>query len=119
MWLRGEKSWLTFFELVDELPQGSHYKAALLENDELAQKVFEQLDGSSPPPPPPPSFSGYSREVEALLDIQDLLRALLAQNAHSKMKPVARPQTAFQKFKKSYVSAGLRSAVSQLLPSKG
>lgn len=114
-WLRGERDWVSFFELAHFLPQGSAYKSALLEDRELAEKLLDQLAGKRPKPQPP-GFREYSTVVERLMNIEDLLAAFMAGFSEGKATPVLRPKSAFQELKKERTSAGLKSALSQLLP---
>lgn len=115
-WLRGERDWRSFAELAHELPQGSRFKAAQRHDREIAEAMWDALDGQRPPPPPDPTFDDYDKTVEKLTDLVDVVSAIAAGMSGGKATPQKRPKTAFEIVKREQASIGLSSALSQLLP---
>lgn len=114
-WLRGERDWAEFFELRDFLPDGSAFRAALLEDWEVAEAMWQTYGGERPPKPEP-SFRGLTTEVLNLMDIKDLVTTVLSAVANQKVPRHPRPKSAYEKKKESVTSNALNGALSALLP---
>lgn len=114
-WFRGLRDWQTLMDLVHELPRGSHYRAALADDDELAEAI---LDLGEPEPPAHPPLEGWTNELEALTGIQDLLKAIAMRGSEKTPKPLPRPQTGMDRVKRHRVSARHATVLDQVLPGR-
>lgn len=78
--------------MIEELPPGSHYLAALADDDDLAEQVLDARQKESPNP----SLAGWDNTQSKLAEIVDLLQSLCAISAHSDSppEPIPRPITA-------------------------
>jgi hypothetical protein len=121
-WFRGHRPWAQLLRVIGRLPPQSHYKAALADDDELAER-------SPPPVPGAPRvpLTGYSRTHEllaALLDAVNELHATLTA-AHTKggkrppVRRTPRPVTALQRAEHRRTAATLTSIEAKMLPQVG
>jgi hypothetical protein len=67
------RRWWELLNLIDHLPRDSRYQEALSSDRELAEKLAFDDDVESPAAPP---LSEFSRQVELLADVRDLLQLL-------------------------------------------
>lgn len=86
-WLRGDRNWCDFAELLDELPADKRYKAAMYEDEELAE-----LSGEYEPPEPPdaPSFrdfNGLRYDMARLISLIETLIRITAGMSTSGVEP--------------------------------
>lgn len=108
--------------MIDRLPRASHYKAALAQDDELAEKVLAR----GKPKAAAPSLVDWTPEVDMLARVVDELRAVVSIliKANSKKgkgpdpKPVRRPRTAMDRAQKRQAEERYRGLVARLLPWK-
>ncbi|WP_426727088.1 hypothetical protein ACEN2A_08420 [Corynebacterium auriscanis] len=84
---------------MDQLPAGSHFRAAVLQDEELARCALDSPDEVSAPVLP---LEGYGHVVRKLDDVIDVLGAVVAHVSQGQVdvKPVKRPQTAYEMLKK-------------------
>lgn len=90
----GRRSWATFVELVQMLPQGSAYWAAVADDEELAAQVIDDLK-----PNPRPPLHGWTQAQETLTTLVDYLDALLIAVARQDraFEPSPRPEKAIDR----------------------
>ena len=98
-WFRGRYRWDKLLRLLEQLPDGSAYRAAIAGDDDLAQR-HPTTTGTKPSTPPRPPLTGYTRAQASLDGIWDTLRLLvnLTSRAHGgkpgRHKPLPTPETA-------------------------
>lgn len=119
-WLRGDRDWRDLLDLLELLPDGAHYPAALLTDRELAELMLADEDEDVRPPVPDkhPPLRGYTPLIAKLDDVIDILIALQATTAHSdprKAGRVPRPRTAVDVVRDERDSEVLSGFVDQLL----
>lgn len=107
--------------LVQQLPPHSRLKAAMADDDELA----EQMDLDNLPPPPPPSLTEFDPTTRAIADLYDrmgtLIQVVMASSGSKKrlkMPPYPRPRLAIERVKHRRRMAKHRRLVARLLPHK-
>lgn len=111
-WFRGHRDWRTLLDLVDELPRGSHYRAEIADDDEIAEAVATlKVQGTSRPP-----LKDWTAELEALTGIQDLLSALIYRGSGKQPPRLPRPETAFDRVDRKRVAISHAKVLGQLLP---
>ncbi|MFP7366284.1 hypothetical protein SFC07_11025 [Corynebacterium callunae] len=98
-------------DLIDELPRGSHYRAAVADDDDIAEAVFDLKPRSSSPP-----LEDWTAEIEALTGIQDLLFSLLYRGSDQRPPRLPRPETAMDRVEKRRIAVKKTHVLSQLLP---
>ncbi|MEY8577209.1 hypothetical protein AALI21_02735 [Corynebacteriaceae bacterium 6-324] len=113
-WFRGQRDWRTLQELIDELPRGSHYRAAIADDDEIAELVFELNPKQQTTPP----LEGWTSEIEALTAINNTLLQLLYRGSDARPPLFPAPETALDRIKKRRSDATNSQILSQLLPGK-
>lgn len=124
-WLRGERDWRDLFDLLDEMPYGSRYSAAMLMDREIAEQIVdaeeEAAEAAGDVAPERreyrPPLAGYSPLMQKLDDVLDVLITSQATQAHADPRnagKVPRPQTAAQILRDERDSARLNSFVDQL-----
>lgn len=94
----GRRSWETFVELVGQLPRGSNYQCAVLDDDELIHADIER--NGKPKPAKRPPLRGWDAQRADAADIKDLLQVLIATVARSD-KPInqwPRPEDAYDRY---------------------
>lgn len=91
-WLRGERDWRDLIEIVEQLPAGSKYQAARLQDPALVEFLATQDDdaGSSAP-----SVESWNPMREDMARIADLLLAILYATAHDDSTPPSTPRPAY------------------------
>ena len=89
---------------MDQLPSGSHFRAAVLQDEELAQQALDSPDEVSAPVLP---LEGYGYLMRKLDDVIDVLGAVVAHVSQGQVdvQPVKRPQTAYEMLKKKRTHA--------------
>ncbi|MCA1191613.1 hypothetical protein [Saccharopolyspora sp. 6V] len=74
-WFRGSRPWPQLQRLAERLPQDSHYKAALAQDDDRAE-LLASLVGDEETAPGSPPLEGYSAVAQRLDRIGDLITML-------------------------------------------
>jgi hypothetical protein len=102
-WFRGKRPWSQLTRLISRLPNHSHYKAAVLNNDEMAKAAIESGMASEPR-----TMVGWTPEVAAITDntawVKNLYGLLAAVNSDGKFPDLPKsdiPETAFDRQRKS------------------
>lgn len=128
-WFRGELSWDHLLRIAAKLPAGSHYRAAMADDDELAARIAEEFG-----PPSKrrksrrPPLVGFSTEVSYLHQITNQLNRLnwsvfAAQAEKAKRgsppKPVKGPESADDRWEIADARREHDEVVSQVLVRRG
>lgn len=97
------REWRKLLNLIDHLPRASHYRAAVANDEQLAERVAEQMVGKESEPMAPP-LDEWSTDSELLAAIFDRLGNLLQVHVASipgnkapQISPWLRPVTAMQR----------------------
>lgn len=109
-WLIGARSWPVLFELVDRLPQGSCYWAAVADDDELAAAYLQEHPkvGASRP-----ALRGWSSTHDLLAAIADRLESLRSALGVDPQFEL-RPQTAIERVRKQKSEKARQKALAWL-----
>lgn len=127
MW-RGRITPRQVLNLVDRLPRGSHFHAALADDDELAEQIGDDVEDGPAPPPPLTEFSADHAMLTLIADrLGELLRLTSAVHSDKrppKYKALPRPETALQRkarrrreYKRELISDRLAAAKASGRPS--
>lgn len=114
-WFRGVRDWRTLLDFVEELPRGSRYRASLADDDDLAEAVIE---ADLPVSSAGPSLVGWTREMDVLADIQDLILLGLFRGSGKSAPRVPRPITAIQRAERRRIAARHNQVLDQMLPGR-
>lgn len=117
-------SWGKLSRLLDQLPQHGRFKAALLDDDELAEQIYEPVDDDGPIPPM--DFVGYDPVVAGLTNIGDILlmlrATLIAVNSDKgkmpPVKPLPRPESARERVERERSKERRSELLSILTPGR-
>ena len=112
--LTGERHWATFLELLEQLPPGSHYIAALADDDDLAEQMLAARKGSPEAPPSLRDWDATQSKLTALLDGVQALCALTAR-MESAPPPMPRPVTAADRLEQARKDKKRDGALMKLL----
>lgn len=95
------RRWRFLLNLIDHLPRGSRYVAALADDDELADEFGDEIEKAPPPPPP---LTEWTPDYERLTLIADRLGDLIHLTAKAnssgnvpQYRPLPRPETALKR----------------------
>src|SRR5690606_28292329 len=87
--------------LIENLPRGSRFQAALADDDELADEIGDLVEGRPPPPPPLTEWTADHEKLTLIADrLGELLHLTAAANSSKRVpqyRPLARPETALQR----------------------
>lgn len=86
-WLRGERDWRDFWDLKEQLPTGSHYRAAILK-DPMVVEVLARQEDSKGGHPPVEDWDGVQSQLSTANDL--LLKILYAT---AQQNPSEAPET--------------------------
>lgn len=77
---RRTRDWRTVWRIKDRLPRGSHYKAALAMDEELAERLLAREDELERDPDREPEITpeGYSIDTYLLLSVIDAMQGVQA-----------------------------------------
>lgn len=114
--------------LIERLPQGSQFRAALADDDELAEQIGDDIENAPVPPPPLTEWSADHEKLTLIADrLGELIRLTSAANSKSlppRYKPLPRPETALQRkarrrreYKRELISDRLAAAKAAGRPS--
>lgn len=94
----GTRNWVTFVELVGELPRGGNYGTAVLDDDDMLQAQIEAFGPPEPAKRPP--LKGWGPLQSNFADVKDLLNVLISVSARSDkpVRPQPRPETSFDRY---------------------
>lgn len=101
---------------MSELPRGSHYRAALADDDELAELVIDAGIETKGPTHPP--LVGWTVEMDALADIQDLIIESMFRGSEKQAPRVPRPVTGLDRAQRRAVSAKHNKVLDKMLPGR-
>lgn len=121
-WFRARRPWPQLLRLIALLPDHSHYKVALSQDDELAARQAAAQNGK----PRPPRVDGrvWTPERAALTDACDILLAILAtldaQRTGKPRKPeqLPRPVTAQDRYERKAAYRRYCELVNQMTPGR-
>lgn len=125
---RGVRPWPQLLRLLDRLPRHSHYKAAIANDEHLAQQLLDQTkpaDRSAGPGRPPITEYPVLAELLAnqLDELRELHATLIAVNSKKgkrpKVPPTPRPESAVMRLEKQRTMAILADIEQRMLPSGG
>lgn len=117
---RDELSAEAILDYLEHLPRTSAYHAALAQDEELAK----QLAKEPPPPDRGPPLTEFSRDVEVLAEVRDLLANLLTVTvkAHGgrakQIPPYRRPETALDRERRRQQYQHHRAIAARVLPNR-
>lgn len=77
------------YDLIDNLPLGSHYQAAKLRDPDLIAEMARKKDSDESSPPALEDFDAFRVE---LARVQDLLYRILYATVHSSSEPPSAPR---------------------------
>lgn len=87
--------------LIESLPRGSRFQAALADDDDLADEIGDLVEGRPPPPPPLTEWTADHEKLTLIADrLGELLHLTAAANSSKRVpqyRPLARPETALQR----------------------
>lgn len=128
-WFRGELSWDHLLRIASRLPPGSHYRAAMADDDELAARIAAV---HGPPSKRKktrrPPLQGFTTEIQYLHDIRNALQrvpwAVFAAQAPSGKRgsaprPAKGPETADDRYELLDARREHTEVVSQVLVRRG
>lgn len=95
------RRWRFLLNLIDHLPRGSRYVAALANDDELADEFGDEIENAPPPPPPLTEWTADHEKLTLIADrLGELLHLTAAANSDRKPPPyrmLPRPDTALKR----------------------
>jgi hypothetical protein len=123
-WFRGRRPWPQLLRLIEQLPRHSHYKAALVNDPDMAARIVEQR-AKSPTKARPP-VTDWSPEVDMLAHVADAVRSLvsLTIKVNSKggngpdAKPVTRPRTAVDRADRAAFERRMNVLIKKVVPNQ-
>jgi hypothetical protein len=110
---RGRRPWPQLLRLVARLPEHSHYKAALVQDERYAEAVLATEQAGTMPHHQP--LVGWTREAAVIADLFDRLTALMASDP-GKVTPYPRPKTAVDRARADAALARHKARVRLMLP---
>lgn len=100
MWT-GELTPREALNLIESLPRGSRFQAALADDDDLADEIGDLVEGRPPPPPPLTEWTADHEKLTLIADrLGELLHLTAAANSDRKPPPyrmLPRPDTALKR----------------------
>lgn len=118
-WFRGERPWSQLLRFINRLPNHSHYKSAILDDDEVARQTVQ----SGMKAQNRKTMLGFTPEVSALLDLTSwvknlygLTHAVNADGKYPDLPATPYPETAFDRLRKVDFMARHHRRVQMLLP---
>lgn len=108
------RDWRTFLELVEQLPQGSHYWASVIDDDDIAQYAMEHQDHDVAHRP---GLREWDPIREQLAVIENRLIQLVAVGSQGQvgLDPAPYPETARERLGKTRLNAKRDHILSQLV----
>src|SRR5690606_2205977 len=98
--------------LIENLPRGSRFQAALADDDDLADEIGDLVEGRPPPPPPLTEWTADHEKLTLIADrLGELLHLTAAANSSKRVpqyRPLARPETALQRKARGQAGADRR-----------
>lgn len=88
-WLRRERDWRDLYDLIDQLPFGSHYQAAKLHDPDLIEEMARKKDSDEVTPPALEDFDSLRMSFAR---VEDLLWKILYATARSDQEPPSAPR---------------------------
>lgn len=123
-WFRGHRPWQQLARLLARLPEGSRYRAAILDDEDLAeQRIAQGLERPTDRSLPPLEGETQDRMllravVSALLRVEHAVFAVNAKKgkAGKPPRPLPGPQTAEDRVREAYADADVEDIFDQVTP---
>lgn len=122
---RGRRPWQQLARMLPRLPEGSRYRAALLDDDELALERLEAESGDDQPKPTRPPLVGETQDRALLRQVVSFLRRIEhgvynAQAPRNKRtrppEPLKGPETAEDRIRDLVGDAEVEEIFDQVIP---
>ena len=108
------RHWATFIELLEQLPPGSHYLAALADDDDLAEQVLRDRKANPHAPPSLREWDGTQAQLTQLIELTQALCAITAR-LETSLPPPPRPITAADRLEQQQRKANMDDLLTGLL----
>lgn len=109
------RDWRTLMDLIEGLPRGSHYRAALADDDEVAELVHGT---GGVRVSDRPQLAGWTDTMDRLANVEALLTMLLYKGTGEKPALPKRPETALDRVETRNIETKRNTVLGQLLPGR-
>jgi len=115
------RQWRKLLNLVDHLPQNTHYYQALMNDEQYAKQVAKLKEDGKVDEKAPPRWETWSNEREGLARVEDSVRQLGQTLAGAfggkpgEFKPAPRPETAIGKAQRNLKAQNHKKLASRFI----